>query len=287
MTDNFITVNNIKLHYVEEGAGELVILLHGFPEFWYSWRKQIPVLSKSYRVVAPDMRGYNLSDKPAEVIDYRIDRLATDIKELIIALGEQKAIVVGHDWGAAVAWAVASLYPEVVSKLAILNVPHPSEMKKAFMGFNIRQLFRSYYMFFFQLPVIPEKMMGRNLHKFFKQVFIGLGPKNGTGKIPAEEIEKYVQAFSQPGALTGAINYYRAAIRNMNYSIQRKEKLPMPVLMLWGEQDKALGKELTYNTAEYCSKLDIIYDAESGHFIQQNNPELVNTKLLEFFKKND
>ena len=127
MTSNFIQANGIKLHYIEEGTGELVILLHGFPEFWYGWRNQIPILSKKYRVVAPDMRGYNLSDKPKNVSDYKIEILAKDIAELIKALGEEKAIVVGHDWGAAVAWAVASLYPEVVKKLAILNVPHPAK----------------------------------------------------------------------------------------------------------------------------------------------------------------
>src|ERR1019366_4567272 len=159
MTSGYITANNIKLHYVEEGAGELVILLHGFPEFWYGWRNQIPVLSKNYRVVAPDMRGYNLSDKPKNVSDYRVEILAADIAALIKNLGAEKAIVAGHDWGAAVAWALASLYPGVVSKLGILNVPHPAEMRKAFLSFNLAQILKSYYIFLFQIPAIPEWLL--------------------------------------------------------------------------------------------------------------------------------
>ena len=130
MVSKFIQTNGIKLHYIQEGTGELVVLLHGFPEFWYGWKNQIPALSKQYRVVAPDMRGYNLSDKPQNVSDYKIETLAKDIAELICALGEERAIVVGHDWGAAVAWAVASLHPEVVKKLAILNVPHPAKCNR-------------------------------------------------------------------------------------------------------------------------------------------------------------
>ena len=149
MESKFIQANGIKLHYTEEGTGELIVLLHGFPEYWYGWRNQIPVLSKQYRVVAPDMRGYNLSDNPENVSAYRIETLAKDIAELIKALGEEKAIVVGHDWGAAVAWAVASLYPEVVKKLVVLNVPHPAEMKRAFMEVNFSQWVKSWYIFFF------------------------------------------------------------------------------------------------------------------------------------------
>ena len=169
MQSNYIHANGIKLHYIEQGKGELVVLLHGFPEFWYGWRNQIPVLAKQYRVVAPDMRGYNLSDKPENVSDYKIETLAKDIAELIKALGEERAIVVGHDWGAAVAWAVAALHPEVVKKLAILNVPHPNEMKRAFEGFNLAQWMKSWYIFFFQLPFIPELFVGTE--RFFLRTF--------------------------------------------------------------------------------------------------------------------
>ena len=282
MQSNFIDVNGIRLHYMEEGSGEVVVLLHGFPEFWYGWRHQIPVLSQHYRVIAPDMRGYNLSDKPQEVAAYQIEILAQDIAELIQKIGNGKVILVGHDWGAALAWAVATLYPDLLSKLVIINVPHPAEMRKALLGFNVSQLLKSYYMFLFQVPALPEWFIGRDLKRFFTKAFSSFSP-SGIAP-PDKEIAEYVTAFSQPGALTGAINYYRAAIRHMS-SMDLSVVLPMPVLMIWGEQDKALGKELTYNTKQYCKDLEIVYDPTSGHFITADNPDLVNTKLLEFFKK--
>lgn len=282
MQQKFLKVNGVKLHYIEEGSGELVILLHGFPEFWYTWRQQIPVLAKHYRVVAPDMRGYNLSDKPEGVANYRIDVLAKDIADLITALGFDKVILVGHDWGAAVAWATATIYPQKIKKLGIINVPHPQEMGKAFFSFNLSQYEKSSYMFFFQLPWLPERFIGKDLPEFFKNVFANLSP---TGAVPPDDvIAKYVEAYSRPGTITATLNYYRAAMRYLN-ALKPTGKLPMPVLMLWGEQDKALGKELTYNTKDYCSDLEIIYDPASGHFLQHDNPDLVNTKLLQFFNK--
>jgi pimeloyl-ACP methyl ester carboxylesterase len=280
MTGKFVTVNNIKLHYVEEGAGKLVILLHGFPEFWYSWRNQIPVLSKKYKVVAPDMRGYNISAKPQGIKNYAVDVLVEDIVQLIGALGQEKAIIVGHDWGGVVAWALATLHPEMVQKLVVINIPHPSEMRKALYGFNLRQIIRSYYIFLFQLPWLPEKFMGRDLYALFERIFKRFNPK-GKGLTP-EEISRYEVAFSEPGALTGTINYYRAALR-YPLILNTEKLLAMPVLMIWGEQDKALGKELSFNTAKYCKQFEVVYDPGSGHFIQHDNPHLVNAELLKFF----
>lgn len=282
MQSNFIEVNGIRLHYVEEGSGELIVLLHGFPEFWYGWRKQIPVLSRHYRIVAPDMRGFNLSDKPQGAAQYRIDIIAKDIAELIQKLSKGKVILVGHDWGAAVAWTVASLYPDLLSKLVIINVPHPAEMSRALRGFNLAQWARSYYMFLFQLPWLPEWFIGRNPAKVFTKTFARFSPSGQAP--PPEEILEYVKAYQQPGALTATINYYRAAFR-YPYHLDTSVLLPMPILMLWGEQDKALGKELTYKTKEYCENLELVYDPTSGHFLQYDNPEWVNRKLLEFFRK--
>ncbi len=279
MKEAYATVNGIKLHYVEEGSGPLVILLHGFPEFWYGWRNQIPVLSKQYRVVAPDMRGYNLSDKPKKVSDYKVDILASDIAELIKVLGEEKAIVVGHDWGAAVAWAVAALHPERVKKLGILNVPHPAEMKKALMGSNWAQIKRSWYIFFFQLPWLPEQVVGNK--DFFPRTFQRMCSNKNA--VSTADIEEYRKAFAQPGAITAPINYYRATFRSLG-SQPHMPKIKAPVLMLWGEQDTALGKELTYNTAAYCEQPPtIFYEPNSGHFVQHDNPSWVNEKLLAFF----
>jgi pimeloyl-ACP methyl ester carboxylesterase len=281
MTDHFIQVNGIRLHYVEEGQGELVILLHGFPEFWYGWRHQIPVLSKQYRIVAPDMRGYNLSNKPTQVSDYKIEILAADIAALITALGAEKAIVVGHDWGAAVAWAVAAFHPEVVSKLAILNVPHPNEMKRAFEEFNFSQIRKSWYILFFQIPFLPERIVGSE--RFFRQTFERMSKRKNA--FTEEDIQQYVAAYSKPLAAKSAINYYRATFRNL-FSAPPFPKIKAPLRMLWGEHDLALGKELTYRTAEYCeNSCEILYDPNSGHFVQHDNPDWVNEKLLEFFRQ--
>lgn len=279
MKESYVEVNGIKLHYIEAGSGEAVMLLHGFPEFWYGWRNQIPELSKHYRVIVPDMRGYNLSDKPENVSDYNIDVLAADIADLVRALNLKQVVLVGHDWGAAVAWATAALYPERVSKLGILNVPHPAEMKKALMGFNLKQLLRSWYIFFFQLPFIPERVVGTE--RFFRKTFEGMSmnPQAFT----EEDIAAYVKAYSLPGAIRAPINYYRATFRNLKGP--HLPKIKAPVLMLWGEHDKALGKELTYNTAKYCEQEPtILYDSYSGHFVQHDNPGWVNAELLKFFR---
>lgn len=279
MVSNYISANNIRLHYIEEGTGDLVVLLHGFPEFWYGWRNQIPVLSKQYRVVAPDMRGYNLSEKPPKVSDYKIEILAKDIADLIKVLGAEKAIVVGHDWGAAVAWAVAGFHPEVVKKLAILNVPHPGEMKRAFEGFNLAQWRKSWYIFFFQLPFIPEKIVGTE--RFFRKTFESMSMNQHA--FTEDDVQKYTEAFAQPGAVKATIAYYRAAFRNI-FSTPSLPKIKAPVLMLWGEHDLALGKELTYRTKEYCENTcEIKYDPTSGHFVQHDNPDWVNEELLKFF----
>lgn len=282
MEHKFASVNGIRLHYVEEGTGELVILLHGFPEFWYGWRKQIPSLSAKYRVVAPDMRGYNLSDKPLGVSNYKMVHLASDVAELIRALGEEKAIVVGHDWGAAVAWAVGAFHPEVVKKLAILNVPHPSEMRRAFMEFNLSQWTKSWYIFFFQLPFLPEKIVGTQ--KFFQRTFNSMCMNKNSWT--EEDVKIYAEAYSHEGTVNTTIAYYRAAFREIFSGNQAKfPKIEAPVLMLWGEHDKALGKELTYRTQSYCNNTcDIFYDSTSGHFVQHDNPEWVNQKLLDFFE---
>lgn len=282
MASNFITVNNIRLHYIDEGEGEMVVLLHGFPEFWYGWRNQIPVLAKQYRVIAPDLRGYNLSDKPGSVADYKIETLAKDIADLITGLGAERAIVVGHDWGAAVAWAVAGLYPQVVKKLAILNVPHPAEMKRAFESFNLAQWKKSWYIFFFQLPFLPEKIVGTQ--QFFERTFAKMSMNPGA--FTAADVQQYVAAFAQPGAVKAAIAYYRAAFRAV-LSGTPLSPIQAPVLMLWGEHDAALGKELTYRTKDYCQNTcEIKYDPTSGHFVQHDNPQWVNAELLKFFAGN-
>lgn len=280
---DFATVNGVKLHYVTQGAGKLVILLHGFPEFWYSWRQQIPVLaSAGFKVVAVDMRGYNESEKPRGVKHYASDVVARDVKELIHHLGYEQAYVVGHDWGGGIAWQLAINHPEVIEKLAVLNCPVPVILQKHLLT-NPRQLKKSWYMFMFQVPGLAEWSMKRDLLTFFKRAFRGWA--HNKAAFPTEVLQQYVAAFSKPYAITGPLNYYRAAMRGA-FSSKNKPKGPIMVdtLLIWGEDDKALGKELTYDTHKYMGKhFEVKYIKDSSHWVQQDAPALVNQYLIAFF----
>ncbi|QQS29399.1 MAG: alpha/beta hydrolase [Sphingobacteriales bacterium] len=281
MESKQIQVNGITLHCMTEGAGKLMILLHGFPEFWYSWRKQIPVLAQHFKVVAPDMRGYHRSDKPKGVYHYRPEALVNDVRDLIKAFGQEKAIIVGHDWGGAVAWWFASLYPEMTEKLIVLNMPHPAEMKKQLWR-NFTQLKKSWYVFFFQLPYLPEQYLSRNPKKFFKQALRGWSINKEA--FSNDDIDQYVKAFPLPSDFTAPINYYRAGARYPVRANGRKPvKVSAPTLLIFGEDDKALGKELTYNTQHYCSGiLKMEYIPNCSHWVQHEHPDKVNQLILDF-----
>jgi pimeloyl-ACP methyl ester carboxylesterase len=288
---NYLNVGDIKLHYVERGSGKLVILLHGFPDFWYSWRHQIPELSKTFRVIAPDLRGYNKSDKPEGVENYTTSLLVQDISGLIDALGETKAIIVGHDWGGAIAWNLAMTAPEKVSKLVIINCPHPVPLLEAFWSMRFQQLQKSWYVFFFQIPKVPEEILSRNNCQFLqKMVLSSLSHKKAFNE---QDVQLYVEAWSQPGALTASINYYRA---NWNLAkilsmpkdyqtglIKRFPKIKCPTLVIWGENDVALDKSLTVGLKEYIeNSFEIRYFPDYGHWIHNEAPDVVNKILLSF-----
>jgi pimeloyl-ACP methyl ester carboxylesterase len=234
----FVEVNNIRMHYVSAGSGPLVMLLHGFPEFWYSWRHQIPVLSEKFRVIAPDLRGYNKTDKPPRVEDYFAGNLIGDVVGLIHKLGVdgEKAILVGHDWGGAIAWMVAMFQPQVIERLVILNVGHPGvRNRKGFLDFD--QMQRSWYMFFFLIPDIPEEVLSRNDFEFLRKMAFDTATRKEA--FSEDDIEKYVSMWKEPGVLAGAINYYRA-ITNSEYwrQLGKPRDFPAvkePTLQIWGE----------------------------------------------------
>ncbi|MCS6925292.1 MAG: alpha/beta hydrolase [Candidatus Binatia bacterium] len=274
-------VNNIRLHYVTQGVGKLVILLHGFPEFWYSWRHQIPILAQHFRVVAPDMRGYNDSEKPKGVASYRLDLLTADVLGLVRAFGEERAIIVGHDWGGGVAWAFAAQYPQATERLVVLNCPHPHAFQKH-LRTNLRQLRRSWYIFFFQLPWLPELAVRLTLRRFVEQAFRGMAIRKEA--FSDEDLQRYVEALQKPGALTAGINYYRAAFRGfLRHGARRFPPITCPTLLIWGEEDIALGKELTYDMEPYFThRFAIKYIPQCSHWVQQEQPELVTQYLLEF-----
>lgn len=278
---------------MENGTGELVLLLHGFPDFWYSWRYQIPVLSESFRVVAPDLRGYNKSSKPEGVDNYSTSPLVDDINQLITALGETKAIVIGHDWGGAVAWNLAMMAPEKVSKLVIINCPHPVPLLEAFWSMRFQQLQKSWYVFFFQIPRIPEEIASKDNYEVLQRMLLGSVSSKQVFK--EEDIQKYIEAWSQPGALEASINYYRAnwnitqilSIKKEHQEelIQRFPKIKCPTLVIWGEKDVALDRSLTYGLEEHIEgSHKIVYHPEFGHWIHVETPEFVNNTILSFLK---
>lgn len=276
-----IKTNDIHLHVVVAGPedGPLLILLHGFPEFWYAWNAQIPALAAAgYRVYAPDMRGYNLSDKPQTVADYKLDTLVADIIGLIDASGREKAYLVAHDWGAIVAWNLAIQHPERLEKLVIINVPHPLIFQQTLRR-NPRQLAHSWYVFFFQIPWLPEKLMSLRDWQFGRRTLVGTSKP---GSFKREDLIKYKEAWSQPRAMTSMINYYRALARHFP-KLPADSRVKVPTLVIWGAHDVALIKEMAQPSADMAinGRLEMFNDAT--HWVQHDEPEKVSQLILDFF----
>ena len=271
----------IDLHAVAAGPadGPVVVLLHGFPEFWYSWHKQIePLVNVGFRVIVPDQRGYNKSSKPRGAASYALSELTSDVVSIADQLGQERIFLAGHDWGAAVAWSVALLQPQRVAKLAILNVPHPSVMRR-YLNTNRRQLRRSWYMFFFQLPFIPEAAFSAF---DFRLGIRSLVRSSRPGTFSGEDLAQYRAAWSQPGALTGMINWYRAAFRY-------RGKFPdtivhVPTRILWGERDAFLLPEMAHDSVRYCDSAELYTFANASHWLQHEEPARVSELLIDFFR---
>lgn len=277
-----IMTNGIRMHYVTQGTGPLIVLLHGFPEFWYSWRYQIPFLANhSYTVVAPDLRGYNDTDKPRT--DYRVSTLTRDIVGLVRGLGHEKAVIAGHDWGGILAWSFALSYPEMTERLIVLNAPHPLAVARELR--TLKQLRKSWYTFFFQLPQLPEFLLGLNHAEMIGRLLYASAVQKSAFDDDVQA--RYREAMSKPGALTGGLNYYRAAFRPLRGFPAlggRNAVVEAPTLLIWGEQDVALGIDLTKNIEQWVPHLQLRYIPDSGHWVQQEKPELVNQWMLEFLQ---
>jgi pimeloyl-ACP methyl ester carboxylesterase len=280
LADRYADLGDVRLHYVEAGEGPLVLLLHGFPQFWYQWRHQVPALVEAgFRVVAPDMRGYNLSDKPPGVRPYRLELLARDVERLILACGEGTADVVGHDWGAIAAWIAAMRYPGRVGRLAILNVPHPVRFLDGLM--SPMQLLRSSYAFFFQIPQLPEKVIRAGDFAILRSVLGGdpVRPETFT----AEDIERYMEAIARPGALTASLNYYRALLRTPGETRTLLRSVEAPVLVIWGERDRFLSRRLSEPPHLWVPNLvGVKRLPDASHWVAEDRPLEVNTLLLDF-----
>ncbi|SNZ03932.1 Pimeloyl-ACP methyl ester carboxylesterase [Natronoarchaeum philippinense] len=276
-TSTIRAVDGIDLHVVAAGREDdpVVVLLHGFPDCFYGWRHQIqPLVDAGYRVLVPDQRGYNLSDKPSGLGAYRLGRLSADIAALIESEGEDSAHVVGHDWGAMVAWDLALRRPEYLDRLGILNVPHPAAFRSTLRS-SPRQLLRSWYVFAFQLPRVPEWALSRSE---FAGMTEALEETANPATFDSRDFERYRKIWAEPGALTGMLNWYRAIARRPD--IPARERVDAPTLIGWGEQDTALVPELAEKSARYCEDVRVERFPERSHWVHVEAPEAVNDLLI-------
>lgn len=279
----FIRTNNIRLHCVTQGEGELVILLHGFPEFWYSWRYQIPSLARYFKVVVPDLRGYNDSDKPLS--GYDLNTLTSDIQGLIANLGYVKAHVVGHDWGGTIAWNLAQKVPTVIDRLAILNAPHPDRFLQELAG-NFDQLRRSWHLLAFQIPGLPEMLIQQNLRDIVRSLFHGLATRKSA--FSREDTEIYQAALAKPGVLSAVLNHYRQFLSPQEW-LSNWGRSPTPVtvptLVLWGEDDVFWSRKLVEGIEHLVNApFTLKWLRQCGHWVQQEVPQTVNRELLDFLR---
>jgi pimeloyl-ACP methyl ester carboxylesterase len=279
---DFVQANGLRFHVAkceaEPRSDRLALLLHGFPEFSHSWRLQLPLLAKlGYRAWAPDLRGYGQTDRPEGVGEYAMEKLLDDVSGLIVASGARETLLVGHDWGGIIAWFFAMRRPKEIARLGIMNLPHPACIERALRG---RQMLRSWYVLFFQIPWLPEALLSAGDYRGIREAFVGMAVDKS--RFPKELLDAYRDNAARPGALTAMINYYRALVRGGGSTRQRAlgyPRIEMPTLMIWGERDTALGIQTTYGTEEFVADLTLRYLPNVSHWVQQEAPEKVNAML--------
>lgn len=287
-----VAVNGITLHYAKSGSGQLMLFLHGFPEFWYAWKDQLDEFGKDHLAVAPDMRGFNLSAKPEGVEQYRMPALVEDMRALATTLGaspERKFILVGHDWGGVVAWATAMAYPDLIEKLVIINAPHPAIFQREIRT-NPAQQKASTYMLMFRGPD-AEKTLSANNYELLVNAVLDAGLKQG--HFTDADKAAYIEAWSQPGALTGGLNYYRAAQVGPPSATQTSAndlgtampKINLPTLVIWGEKDTALLTGNLEGLDEHVTNLTIRRIPDGTHWVVHEKREVVNRYIREFVTK--
>jgi pimeloyl-ACP methyl ester carboxylesterase len=293
LSHEYADVNGVRLHYARAGRGPLIVFLHGFPEFWYEWKNQLAEFSRDHTVVAPDMRGYNLSSKPAELSAYQIPNLVEDVRalasELLKSSGGTTFTLVAHDWGGVVAWVFAALHPEMLDKLVIVNAPHPTVFGKMLREDTAQQQ-ASQYMLMFRGPQ-AEATLSANSYALLTSMVLGAGLKDGT--VTEADKAAYVEAWSQPGALTGGLNYYRSSGVGPPASgaAPSPEVAPappaamvvrVPTLVIWGEKDTALLTGNLNGLDEVVPKLTIRRIPDGTHWVVREKPAEVNRLIREF-----
>jgi pimeloyl-ACP methyl ester carboxylesterase len=282
LTDNYANVNGVRLHYVTNGTGPLILFLHGFPESWYAWKNQLSEFGKDRHAVALDMRGFNLSDKPAEVAQYRLDVLVEDIRAFAVHLSAaKKFVLVGHDWGGFVAWAFAAAQPQALEKLVIINAPHPAIFARLLTSDPAQQK-ASEYMEIFRTAQAEQILSANNFDILANRVMV-FGSQNG---LPPEDKPEYIKAWSQPGALTGGLNYYRAnrlsASSLANAANASSFTVDIPTLVIWGEKDPAMVPQNLDGLAEFVPQLTIKRLPEASHWLVHRQSAEVNAYIRAF-----
>jgi len=277
-------INGIALYVVLAGPanGKPLVFLHGFPEFWFAWRRQIDHFASSgYRVIIPDQRGYNLSDKPAGVASYAIDLLAKDVVGVLDAVTGSKAFVVGHDWGAAVAWYLAARYPDKIHRTAMLSVPHPRVFIKNVI-MNPAQLRKSWYMFLFQLPWLPEFVVRR---RDWALLVRALRDTSSSGVFSDSDLAQYKESWAKKGALTAMLNSYRAALLRPSKLVLDTDdsRVKVPALLIWGKNDQFAVESMARESLQYCDDGRLEVFATASHWVQHEQPAQLNNLLSEFF----
>jgi pimeloyl-ACP methyl ester carboxylesterase len=277
-------INGIALHVVLAGpaSGKPLVFLHGFPEFWFAWRRQIDhFVSSGYRVIIPDQRGYNLSDKPAGIASYSIDLLAKDVVGVLDNVTDSKAFVVGHDWGAGVSWYLAARYSDRVSRTVMLSLPHPRVFIKNLIK-NPAQLRRSWYLLFFQLPWLPERILRRRDSALLVRVLRDTSPP---GVFSDPDLEQYKKSWARKGALTAMLNWYRAALlRPSKLAVDPEaSRVKVPTLLIWGKNDQFAAEAMARESLQYCDDGHLEMFETATHWVQHEEPARVNTLLSKFF----
>ncbi len=283
-TMRMVEANGLSFEVAEMGQGDrLALCLHGFPELHYSWRAQMPLLAaRGYRVWAPNLRGYGASAKPQGIENYQVAKLVADVAALIDASGAKEVLLIGHDWGAAVAWAFAIGKVRPLAGLVIMNVPHPACFARELKTWKQRR--KSWYMFFFQLPWLPERVLAADDALWIRKAF--RGSAQDKARFPDSVLDVYAASAQRPGALTAMLNWYRAAFRNLG----RARDLPMvetPTLMIWGEADTALDFDNVRGTEDHVRDLTLTTLPGVSHWVQQEAPEKVNAILEQWLDRQD
>ena len=275
--------SGLRIRVARAGKGPLMVMIHGFPESWYSWRHQLRAFANSYECIAPEMRGYGQTDAPVGISNYTLEKLLDDVAGMIGCVGHKTAIVVGHDWGGAVAWGLALTRPGLIDRLVVMNCPHLAVFRRHLLGLDVRQLARSWYILFFQLPIIPDALLRAGNFVALRRAIRRTTVQKDA--FTDADMDRMLAVFADRRySMTAAINYYRAAFRTLVFGPipWLNNTISTPTLLLWGEQDRFLRKELTFDMDHLFHALVIRYIPDSGHWVQQEKPDLVNRYMREF-----